>query len=79
MKALIALYEHDVHFTPKLVDLSDPAQRAALVQLWPMGKFPVLRDEANDRTIPEATIIIEYLDEYHPGPTPLIPRDPARR
>lgn len=53
MKALIALYENEVRFTPKLVDLSDPAQRAALVQIWPMGKFPVLRDEASDRTIPE--------------------------
>jgi glutathione S-transferase len=77
MKALIALYEHEVRFTPKLVDLSDPAQRAELAQIWPMIKFPVLRDEASDRTIPEATIIIEYLEQYHPGPAPLIPRDPA--
>jgi glutathione S-transferase len=37
--------------------------------------MPVLRDEALDRTVPETTIIIEYLDHYYPGPTPLIPDD----
>ena len=42
-KALIALYENDISFTPNLVDLGNPARRAALMKLWGIGKFPVLR------------------------------------
>ena len=37
------------------------------MKLWPIGKFPVLRDDAADRTIPESSIIIEYLDRHYPG------------
>jgi len=77
-KALIALYENDTPFTPKLVDLGNETERAALLQLWPIGKFPVLRDEARDQTIPESTIIIEYLDRHHPGRTRFIPDDADR-
>ena len=72
-KSLIALYENDVPFLPHLVDLGDPAQRAEFVHLWPIGKFPVLRDEARDRTVPESSIIIEYLQQHYPGRTKLIP------
>ena len=43
--------------------------------MWPIGKIPVLRDEARDRTIPEATIIIEYLNDHYPGRTRLVPSD----
>ena len=32
------------------------------MRLWPIGKFPVLRDDARDRTVPESTIILEYID-----------------
>jgi glutathione S-transferase len=74
-KALIALYENDTPFTPQIVDLGNEAERAALLKLWPIGKFPVLRDEARDRTIPESSIIIEYLGRYYPGSTQLIPAD----
>jgi glutathione S-transferase len=74
-KALIALYENGSPFTPVLVDLSSETERAALVKLWPVGKFPVLRDDATDRTIPESSIIIEYLDSQYPGRTRLIPAD----
>jgi glutathione S-transferase len=77
-KALIALYENDVPFAPNLVDLSDAAQRAKLVALWPIAKFPVLRDDANDRTVPEATIIIEYLSQHYPGKVALVPPDADR-
>ena len=45
-KALIALYENDIPFTPNSVNLGDATERAALLKLWPIGKFPVLRDEA---------------------------------
>jgi glutathione S-transferase len=74
-KALIALYENGSPFTPVSVDLSSETERAALVKLWPVGKFPVLRDDATDRTIPETSIIIEYLDSQYPGRTRLIPAD----
>ena len=54
-------------FTPHLVDLGNPAERAALLKLWPIGKFPVLRDDARNETVPESSIIIEYLDRHYPG------------
>jgi glutathione S-transferase len=77
-KALIALYETAVPFEPHVVNLGDPTARAAFLKVWPVGKFPVLRDEARDRLIPESTIIIEYLAQHHPGKTELLPKDPER-
>jgi glutathione S-transferase len=74
-KALIALYENDTPFTPNLVNLADEAERAALLKLWPIGKFPVLSDDARNQTVPESTVIIEYLDSYYPGRTRFIPTD----
>jgi glutathione S-transferase len=74
-KALVALYENDTPFEPVIVDLGDPAQRDALLKLWPIGKFPVLRDEARDQTIPESNVIIEYLAQYYPGKIQLVPAD----
>lgn len=78
-KVLIGLYELQVPFTPRIVDLSDAGQRAALLKLWPMGKFPVLVDEARQLVLPETSIILEYLDQQH-GPGRLIPNavDAAR-
>ena len=75
-KVLVALYERDVPFEREVVDLGDPEQKAALERLWPMGKFPVLRDEARAVTVPESSLIVEYLDRAHPGPPPLVPADP---
>jgi glutathione S-transferase len=75
-KALIALYENAVAFTPHVVNLGDPAERDNFRKLWPIGKFPVLRDDARDQTIPESTCIIEYLARHYPGPVELIPDDP---
>ncbi len=77
-KVLVALYENDTPFERRIVDLGDEISRAELTKIWPIGRFPVLRDEANERTIPESTIIIEYLAEHHPGATELVPRDPER-
>src|SRR4051812_50120008 len=74
-KALIAFYEREVPFERVIVDLSDPAQRAALEALWPIGKFPVLRDEGSGATVPEASLIVEYLDRAGSAP-PMIPREP---
>jgi glutathione S-transferase len=77
-KALIALYENDTSFTPNLVDLGNPAERATLVKLWGIGKFPVLRDEARNETVPESSIIVEYLDRHYRGRTRFIPDDADR-
>jgi glutathione S-transferase len=75
-KTLIALYETETPFEPVLVDLGDPASRAAFLAVWPLGKFPVLRDESRGQTVPETSIIVEYLEQYYPGKLSLIPRDP---
>jgi len=72
-KALIALYENDTLFKPVAVDLSDETSRNAFLAVWPVGKFPALRDA--DRLIPESTSIIEYLALHYPGPIKLIPDD----
>jgi glutathione S-transferase len=36
----------------------------------------VLVDAAKQRTIPESSIVIEYLDQHYPGKTKFIPADP---
>ncbi len=75
-KALVALYENDVPFEPVFVDLGDEKSSAELRSLWPVGKFPVLRDDARKRTVAEATVIIEYIDTCYPGAKKLVPADP---
>jgi glutathione S-transferase len=77
-KALIGLYELEIPFEKQLVDLSNDAARAAFVRLWPIGKFPVLVDHARGRTVPESTILLEYIDRLGPGHPRLLPTDPDR-
>ena len=72
-KALTALYENGTPFTPHNVNLMDEGEARAFKAIWPVGKFPVLRD--GDRVIPESTAIIEYLAIHHPGATALVPKD----
>jgi glutathione S-transferase len=72
-KALIAFYENDIAFTPVVVDFSDKASGDAFKAVWPVGKFPVLKDR--ERVVPESTSIIEYLAQHYPGVTRLIPDD----
>jgi glutathione S-transferase len=74
-KVLIAFYENDIRFDPHVVDLGDEKSRVEFEAIWPIGKFPVLRDEAAGRTIPESSIIIEYLAQNYPGGTSLVPED----
>jgi glutathione S-transferase len=76
-KVLIALYENQIPFTPHLLDLGNPDEKAAFLDIWPVGKMPILRDEARGETVPETSIIIEYLDRHYPGPAPLLPADEA--
>lgn len=71
-KALIAFYENDIPFTYRMME--DAGVGEELASLWPMKKFPILREA--DRVVLEASIIIEYLHVRHPGPVRLIPDDP---
>jgi glutathione S-transferase len=75
-KALIGLYENDTPFTPRVVNLGEEASRAAFLALWPIGKFPVLCDDARDVTVPETSVILDYLDAHYPGPVRFTPADP---
>jgi glutathione S-transferase len=70
-KALIAFYENDIPFTYRM--LEDPGVGDDLAALWPMKRFPILRED--DRIVLEASIVIEYLQRHHPGPVKLIPED----
>jgi glutathione S-transferase len=74
-KVLIALYEHGIDFDKRIIDLANEADRAELQALWPLCKFPVIRDHAHKRVLPESTIIIEYLDRVYPSQSRLIPDD----
>jgi glutathione S-transferase len=74
-KVLVALYENDTPFEPQIVNLFEAASNAAFKKIWPIGKFPVLRDEARDRTVPESSIIIEYLQQHYAGKMRLVPED----
>jgi glutathione S-transferase len=74
-KVLIALYENKTPFEPILVNLGDPAERAAFLKLWPVGRFPVIEDTARDWMVPESSIIIEYLAQHYPGRVKLVPDD----
>ncbi|MFS2110412.1 glutathione S-transferase family protein [Sphingomonas sp. Sphisp140] len=71
-KGLIPLYENGTAFTFR--NLEDPEASAELEARWPLKLFPVLVE--GDRTVLEATAIIEYLHVHHPGPVQLIPADP---
>ena len=71
-KALMALYENDTPFDLAMLDGSEPVS-AEFARLSPVGKFPILTD--GTRVVAEATIIIEYLDVHHPGPTRFLPED----
>src|SRR5712691_9504927 len=74
-KVLVAFYENDTPYERHIVDLANEASRADFLKIWPIGKFPVLRDDAKDRTVPESSIIIEYLAQHYPGKTRLVPTD----
>lgn len=74
-KVLIALYENGTEFDKRVINLASDTDRAELEAMWPMVKFPVIRDHSRNRDVPETTIIIEYLDRYFGGARPLIPQD----
>jgi glutathione S-transferase len=71
-KVLVALYENEVPFEYRKVDV--PQAMAELKARWPFARFPVLVDDG--RTIVESTIIIEYLMLRHGGRVRWLPDDP---
>lgn len=71
-KALIALYENDTPFEFHLLDQSTWSDFA---QKWPVARMPALDDSDRNQFVPEATIVIEYLDRHYRGPTRFIPDD----
>jgi len=73
-KVLTGLYENAVDFDYRLLAPDEPENGADLARLWPIGKFPVLTD--GGRTLIESSVILEYLDQRHPGPVRLIPDAP---
>ncbi|MBP2159594.1 MULTISPECIES: glutathione S-transferase family protein [Asticcacaulis] len=76
-KVLIALYEKDIPFETRMVNLGDPAARAAFEALWPTAKIPLLEDDG--RVVPETSIMIEYIDQIRPGPSRLLPGTPQEQ
>jgi glutathione S-transferase len=74
-KVLIALYENETAFSAHTVDLMNESEKYDFLDLWPVGKMPVLRDQARNQVVPEATVIIEYLQQHYPGEVSLLPAD----
>lgn len=72
-RVLVALYEKNIEFTPIVVNLNDSQERARYRALAPFGKVPLL--DTGDGLMPEASIIIQYLDLRHHGAR-LVPDDP---
>lgn len=74
-KVLIAIDVLGIQVELRLLNLGDPAERAAYLTQWPLGKMPLLVDQG--RHIPETSIIIEHLQRHHASPGRLlIPHDP---
>ena len=74
-KALLALYEKGVNFTPVIINLMDEQARAEYKKIYPIGKIPLLMGD--DAFVPESTSIIEFLETQYPNQgTKLIPTDP---
>jgi glutathione S-transferase len=70
-KVLVALYENGTPFHYRLLESAE--DMGYLEALWPMKRFPLLRD--GERTLIEASIIVEYLDLHRAGPVRMLPTD----
>ncbi|TWO73027.1 glutathione S-transferase family protein [Caenimonas sedimenti] len=75
-KVLIALYELELPFEPRLLNLGDAAAVDAYRKLWPTAKMPLLEDDG--RVVPETSIIIEHLARRVGGTQRLLPLDDAQ-
>lgn len=74
MKALVALYENGTPFEYRMLSPDHPENCAQFAAMWPIQKFPILLD--GERMVVEASIVIEHLALYYPGPVRLLPADP---
>ena len=72
-KVLIPLYENGTPFELRLLAHDNEPVLAEFAALWPLKKMPVLVDDG--RTVVEASIIVEHLGAYHPGPVRMVPED----
>ncbi|AFY57249.1 glutathione S-transferase [Rivularia sp. PCC 7116] len=72
-RVLIALYEKELDFTPIEVNLFDAESREKYLQINRFGKIPTLITDDGEILL-EASIIVEYLDNYQKD-IPLIPQD----
>ena len=75
-KALIALYENAIAFEFRMLGPDAPEHAEAWMRLWPLAKFPVLKD--GETVIVESSSIIEYLQATCPVVQRLIPDDPRQ-
>ena len=73
-KVLLALYENGTPFDFRCISPDHPDNVAEWLRRWPLRKFPVLLD--GGREVVETSVIIEYLQLAHPGPTRFLPDDP---
>ena len=73
-KVLLALYEKQANFYPRIIELADPFSRKEFCQFYPPGKVPLLKTKTGE-LIPESSIIIEYIDTEFSTGTRLLPRE----
>jgi glutathione S-transferase len=73
-KVLIALYEMNLPFEGRLLNLGDPSERDAYLKLCPTGKMPLLED--GGQVVAESSIIIEHLALRHAPSQGLLPAEP---
>ena len=70
-KVLIALWADETPFKFRMLGPDHPENGDELRRRWPFGQFPLLVD--GDRSVVEATCIIEHLQAHHPGRNRWIP------
>lgn len=73
-KVLVGLYEKQAEFTPVVLSVLDPQQRAAFRALNPYGKIPALQLD-DGSVVFESTIILDYVDAHVHTGARLLPED----
>jgi len=73
-KVLLALYEKQANFYPRVIELSDPLSRREFCDFYPPGKLPLFKSKSGE-LIPESSIIIEFIDSEFSTGTRLFPID----
>ena len=76
-KVMIALHERELPYEGHVVNLGDAQSKAGFAAIWPYAKFPVINDDFARVTLPESTLIIEYLDTLSASGKRLTPIDPV--